>query len=67
MFRVVRTSAGVELDPSGTAPGRGAYVHRRDSCVSAATSDGVLARALRTGLAQDELGRLSEQMETGAL
>ena len=35
----------------GSAPGRGAYVHRDEACVEAALSHGALARALRAGLA----------------
>ena len=68
LLRIVRSAdAGVELDPDGTAPGRGAYVHRRSGCLEAAGAEGVLARALRTGLRPDELGRLRDQMRTGAL
>ena len=51
---VAAAGASVRLDPSGSAPGRGAYVHRRRSCVEAALSRGALARGLRTGL--DEYG-----------
>jgi uncharacterized protein len=51
---VVAAGGSVRLDPSGSSPGRGAYVHRRRSCVEAALSLGALARGLRTGL--DEYG-----------
>jgi uncharacterized protein len=67
LLRIVHTAAGVQPDPDGTAPGRGAYVHRRAACLEAAGAEGVLARALRTGLRPDELGRLRDQMRTGAL
>ncbi|HEY5858968.1 MAG TPA: YlxR family protein [Actinomycetota bacterium] len=68
LLRIVRSAeAGVQLDPDGTAPGRGAYVHRRAACLEAAGAEGVLARALRTGLGPDELGRLRDQMRTGVL
>ncbi|RLT39480.1 MAG: YlxR family protein, partial [Chloroflexi bacterium] len=30
--RIVRTSAGVELDPGGKKPGRGAYLCAEPSC-----------------------------------
>jgi predicted RNA-binding protein YlxR (DUF448 family) len=54
------------LDPDQTAPGRGAYVHRDAGCVLAATKGDVLARALRTGPGVSELGRLIDEIETGA-
>ena len=67
LLRLVRGPGGVvAVDRTGSAPGRGAYVHRRDACRRAALGDGVLARALRTGLGPNELSRLREQMETGA-
>jgi hypothetical protein len=50
----VGAAGSIRLDPSGSGPGRGAYVHRRRSCVEAALSRGALARGLRTGL--DEYG-----------
>jgi predicted RNA-binding protein YlxR (DUF448 family) len=50
----VGAAGSIRLDPSGSGPGRGAYVHGRRSCVEAALSQGALARGLRTGL--DEYG-----------
>jgi hypothetical protein len=41
-------------------------VHRESACVDAALRRGALARALRTGLGADELGRLRDDIETGA-
>jgi predicted RNA-binding protein YlxR (DUF448 family) len=63
LLRVARTPAGVSADPRGTAPGRGAYVHPGSDCVAAALRKGALARALRTGLDQDELARLGNEIE----
>jgi uncharacterized protein len=62
-MRVVRTPAGVRVDPHGTARGRGAYVHRDPACVAAAMRQGALASALRSGLAKEELARLREEIE----
>jgi predicted RNA-binding protein YlxR (DUF448 family) len=45
------------------APGRGAYVHRDDVCIERAIARGALARALRVGLAEGELGRLRGLIE----
>jgi predicted RNA-binding protein YlxR (DUF448 family) len=67
LVRIARAGDGVALDRSGRAPGRGAYCHPEPDCVRAAFAAGVLARALRTGLGPDELGRLRNEIETGAL
>jgi predicted RNA-binding protein YlxR (DUF448 family) len=32
LIRIVRTQTGVEIDPTGKLPGRGAYLHKRRSC-----------------------------------
>lgn len=63
LLRVARTSAGVRVDPLGSAPGRGAYVHRDPACVGTALRKGGLASALRTELAQEELARLRNDIE----
>ena len=69
LFRLVRMGgAGVEIDASSAASGRGAYVHPGKGCIEAATGKGAaLARALRTGIGPDELGRLRDTMSRGAL
>jgi predicted RNA-binding protein YlxR (DUF448 family) len=46
LVRLVRGPSGVEVDRSGRAPGRGAYLHRRAECVKLARKRGALARAL---------------------
>jgi len=53
---------GVRVDPSGSAPGRGAWVHRDPSCVAAALRKGALARALRKGLGESEVGKLRHEL-----
>jgi uncharacterized protein len=61
LVRVARGADGLgRLDPTGAAPGRGAYVHPRADCVEAAIAKGGLARALRAGVAPDEVGRLRD-------
>jgi predicted RNA-binding protein YlxR (DUF448 family) len=52
LIRVVRGPEGVRVDPTGKAPGRGAYVHDQESCWEAALR-GPLARALRTELTSE--------------
>jgi predicted RNA-binding protein YlxR (DUF448 family) len=49
LIRIVRGPNGVHPDPTGKAPGRGAYVHDRRACWEAALH-GSLARALKTEL-----------------
>jgi uncharacterized protein len=46
LVRLVRGAGGVEVDLSGRAPGRGAYLHRRPECLELARKRGALARAL---------------------
>jgi predicted RNA-binding protein YlxR (DUF448 family) len=58
LIRVVRGPNGVALDPSGKAPGRGAYVHELRSCWERALK-GSLSKALRTELTDKELEELS--------
>jgi hypothetical protein len=57
-MRVVRGPEGVSIDPTGKAPGRGAYVHEKRSCWERALK-GSLSRALRTELTDEELEKLS--------
>jgi hypothetical protein len=64
LVRVVRTPAGeVRVDPAGTEPGRGAYVHRDTACVDRALARGGLWRALRAGLDADGAARLRREIE----
>jgi predicted RNA-binding protein YlxR (DUF448 family) len=59
MIRVVRSPAGVRVDPTGKAAGRGAYLHDRRSCWEAGLR-GALARALRTELSDADRQHLLE-------
>ena len=63
LLRLVVTPGGVRPDPSATAPGRGAYVHRDRACIADAMRKGALARALRVGLRGDELATLEGRIE----
>lgn len=53
LIRVVRTDAGVRVDPSGKANGRGAYLHNLRSCWEQGLK-GALARALKTELNEQD-------------
>jgi predicted RNA-binding protein YlxR (DUF448 family) len=63
LVRVVRTEAGVLVDPTGKRAGRGAYLHDRHSCWEAGLR-GSLARALKTDLTPADRERLRAFAET---
>jgi uncharacterized protein len=55
LIRVVRKAdGGAAIDPSGSAAGRGAYVHADTACIHTARKRKALDRALRTTI-QTEL------------
>jgi hypothetical protein len=63
LIRIVRTEAGPQLDPTGKAQGRGAYVHDdQTSCWEAALKGG-LARALKIELSPADRDRLRAELE----
>ncbi|MBN1667259.1 MAG: YlxR family protein [Anaerolineales bacterium] len=57
MVRVVRTSEGVLVDPSGKLAGRGAYLHEQRSCWEKALK-GPLAKALRCEISPQDRDRM---------
>ncbi|MCD6021879.1 MAG: hypothetical protein K0R20_1589 [Actinomycetia bacterium] len=63
LLRIVRSAAGARVDLTGSASGRGAYVHRDPTCADAAVRRGAVASALRSGLTQEELARLRNEIE----
>jgi uncharacterized protein len=64
LVRVTRGRDGeAALDPSGSAPGRGAYVHLDSGCIDAAMRSRAFERALRTGLTADAAARLGTGLE----
>jgi uncharacterized protein len=63
MVRIVRTADGVQIDPTGKLPGRGAYLHDRRECWERGLK-GALGHALKSSLAQDDRARLEEFMNT---
>lgn len=61
LARIVRTPDGqVRVDPTGRAPGRGAYVCSAE-CLSAVRK-GRLERALKAKLDQQEYGRIEAEL-----
>ncbi len=53
LIRIVRTTQGVKIDPSGKMSGRGAYLHDQRSCWDNGLR-GALAGALKTELTVDD-------------
>jgi len=63
MIRLVRTTEGVQVDPTGKLAGRGAYLHDRRECWERALK-GALAHALKIALSMDDRTRLEEFMNS---
>ncbi len=61
LIRFVRGPGGVSVDPSGKAPGRGAYVHADPDCWAAAMK-GSLAHALKVNISDEERQNLDQAM-----
>jgi predicted RNA-binding protein YlxR (DUF448 family) len=51
LTRIVRTPQGVQVDPSGKLPGRGAYLHDLKACWERGLK-GAVAHALKTELTE---------------
>jgi len=66
LVRIVRTpQGGVEVDPTGKAAGRGAYLCRSRQCWQAALKKEAIARALRVKLwdaDRDKLKAFAEEL-----
>lgn len=63
MVRLVKTANGVQIDPTGKLPGRGAYLHDRRECWERGLK-GALSHALKTALTQENRARLEEFRST---
>jgi predicted RNA-binding protein YlxR (DUF448 family) len=64
LLRVIRAGEGkLRVDPSGSAPCRGAYIHPRQDCLEEAARRGGFARSFRTSLAREEAARLNNDIE----
>jgi uncharacterized protein len=66
LIRIVRNAEGVWVDPTGKAPGRGAYLHDQKSCWENGIK-GALAHALKIELTEDDRERLLAYMKTLSL
>lgn len=64
LVRLVRTSDGrVQIDPTGKAAGRGAYVHNRRACWAVAMQTGALDRALKVTMVEADRAALRAHSE----
>lgn len=62
LIRIVKGPEGVQVDPTGKAHGRGAYLHNKRSCWERGLN-GALDHALRTNLTDLEKQLLRAYME----
>lgn len=62
LIRIVRTPEGVFVDPSGKLPGRGAYLHPRETCWEKGL-DSALEAGLRTSLTEEDRKRLEGYLQ----
>ncbi len=63
LLRVVRTTDGVQVDPTGKLAGRGAYLHDKRSCWERGLK-GALTHALKTEISAEDRARLQEFMNS---
>ena len=63
LIRLVRQPEGVQVDPTGKLPGRGAYLHNVRSCWEKGLK-GPLAHALKVDLTPEDLERLRLFMQS---
>ena len=62
LIRLARTpDSGVQIDPTGKRPGRGAYIHNDAACWSRASKNNwaIVTKALKTTLTGDDYQRLA--------
>lgn len=58
LIRLVRTPAGIEIDPGGKMEGRGAYLCRNLACWERAIHSDVLGKALKVTITDEDRERL---------
>lgn len=63
LLRLVKPAEGeVTFDPTGKAPGRGAYICRSQQCLEKAVRQRQLERALETKIDEAVYARLKEEL-----
>jgi len=64
LIRIVRSPEGeVHADPTGKAPGRGAYVCKKAECLARAEKIRALERALEHKVEPEVFARLAEEIK----
>ncbi|HEX8100073.1 MAG TPA: YlxR family protein [Actinomycetota bacterium] len=64
LVRVVRRPDGeIAFDPTGHAPGRGAYLHPSDACVRRAVRANGIARALKIAMSAQRAASLIREVQ----
>ncbi len=64
LLRIVRRPSGsVEIDPSGTTPGRGVYLCRKRKCLESALKRKLLGKSLKTELPEGLIESLGQLMD----
>ncbi|MFZ6029890.1 MAG: YlxR family protein [Chloroflexota bacterium] len=63
LIRIVRQPEGIQVDPTGKLPGRGAYLHDLRSCWERGLK-GPLSAALKVALHPEDRQRLETFMQT---
>ncbi len=63
LIRIVRSQEGVCVDPTGRMAGRGAYLHDSRECWEKALKHGILARALKTGISEEDMEALRSHLD----
>jgi predicted RNA-binding protein YlxR (DUF448 family) len=65
LIRLVRRQDGrVAVDPTGRAPGRGAYLHHDPGCLDLARRRRALERALKASVAEEVWVQLAGQLRS---
>lgn len=64
LIRLVMTDNGLEVDPKGKAPGRGAYLCMKSECWERAVKSDALSKALKTTLTDEDRQCLRQAQPT---
>lgn len=63
LVRIVQSQSNLSLDLTKSKPGRGCWIHPRNSCFSTAIDGKSISRALRVKVNEQALKDLKEQAE----
>ena len=64
LMRIVRTEeGGAKLDPTGKAPGRGAYICKNSACLERAVKVRAIENALEVKLPAEEIQAMKTELD----